>query len=456
MLSADYGAAALVSLAVGVSGLLLALSVSLWQWRAGRNPLHLAYAVALGGWLITLLGRSSGSFIQSHTLALFLSHAASQMGIASLLFFFLISASVIRFETHLIWMAQSVAGLMLLIWSMWAPWLQGWSFALWVAINVVGIIGLVVHGAMKVHETLPQQKVPWLVLACGVLGLGICIADLPTLGLPAQANSVQHYLYAAFLLMLGLAISTRPLMGFRSFQKDAEPQSTAWSAITGFGPQSVSVASAIAGERRRIAQDLHDGVCSQLVSILATLDSRSPHQQGVALALEQCLVDLKMTVDVIDDTDESVIDALASLRYRVQRGLDALGIQMRWVVDIDGPLQSVQGETAKQVLRIAQESLSNVMRHSHATAVDVTCAHLPAQNMLLLEVRDNGRGIPRREADRPGGKGLENMKKRARGMGGRLEISTKPGVGTRLRLLVPVDQLKKPSPSAFKQLNKGF
>ena len=90
MLSADYGAAALVSLAVGVSGLLLALSVSLWQWRAGRNPLHLAYAVALGGWLITLLGRSSGSFIQSHTLALFLSHAASQMGIASLLFFFLI------------------------------------------------------------------------------------------------------------------------------------------------------------------------------------------------------------------------------------------------------------------------------------------------------------------------------------------------------------------------------
>ena len=438
MATTDHGSVALLSLALGSSGLLFALAASLWQWRAERKPLHLAYAVAVGGWLVTLLGRSAGSFLQSNALALFLSHSASQLGIAALLFFFLISAAVVRFETHLVWMVQGFAGLILLIWSTWGPWLQGWSYTLWVAVNVVCIIGLVSHGAIRVYDSHPQRKPQWLVLGGSVLGLGICIADLPAVGLPAQANTVGHYLYAAFLLVLGLAISTRPLGMGSLRQPDADLHSTAWSAVTGFGPHSVSVASAIAGERRRIAQDLHDGVCSQLVSILATLDSRSPEQQGVALALEQCLVDLKMTVDVIDDTDESVIDALGSLRYRVQRGLDALGIQMRWAVDADGPLQSVHGETAKQVLRIAQESLSNVMRHSHATAVEVTCAHLPADNMLLLEVRDNGKGIPRLEVDRPGGKGLENMKKRARGMGGHLEISTKPGVGTRLRLLVPL------------------
>lgn len=440
----SYVQAMLLNLAVSCGGLLLALAASLWRWGVTRKPLHLAYAVAVGGWLVSMLGRSADFVFQSKPLVFFFAQASCQVGIVALLFFFLISASVIRFETHLVWMIQGLAGLLLLVWSNWGPWFQAWTFTLWVAMNSVCVNGLISYGALKVYGLGPLKKRQWLALGVSVMGLGTCLVDVPTVGPAAPANTLVDYWYAAFLLALGLVIFTRPFKWLTPLTVDAEAQSTAWSPVTGFGPQNDSVASAIAGERRRIAQDLHDGVCSQLVSILATLDSHSPQQQGLALALEQCLVDLKLMVDVIDDADDSVIDALGRLRYRVQSGPDALGIEMHWAVDACGPLQSLHGETAKQVLRIAQEGLSNVMRHSQATAVEVICSHVPADNMLLLEIHDNGNGIPRLEADRPSGKGLENMKKRARGMVGQLQISTKPGVGTRVRLLVPLSASQGP------------
>ena len=438
----------LPGLAFGSGAMVLALLMSLRYWRAGRNPLHLAYAVAVAGWLIYLLGSSAGAAFQSKPLVFFLSQAAGQVAVVALLFFFLISASTVRFETHVVWMAQGIAGLMLLAWNAWGPWLQAWAYTLWMAMNTVCIIALVGRGALGVHGLAPHIKRRWLALGGSVLGLGVCIAGVLGAGPQAGGNTLARYMYAGFLLMLGIVIFTRASKWLSAMNGDRGAHMTVWDALTGFGPQSENVATAIAGERRRIARDLHDGVCSQLVSILATLDPHAPQQQVVALALEQCLADLKIMVDVIDDADDSLIDALGRLRYRVQRALDALGIRMRWAVDVYGPLQQLHGETAKQVLRIAQECLSNVMRHSKATGVEVICSYLPANNSMLLEVRDNGSGIPSREAGRPGGKGLENMQQRARSLGGHLQISTKPGAGTRVRLLVPLPANKRPDQSA--------
>ncbi len=448
MIPPAYTPATLLGLVLSSSGLLLALSGSLWYWRAARKPLHLAYAVATGGWLAYLLGSNSGVVFQSQTLVLFLAHAACQLAIVALLFFFLISASVIRFEIHRVWMAQGLVGLVLLAWNSLGRWQQDWPYPLWVSVNAVCSIGLVGYGALRIYGPGSGHNRRWLTLGGSVLGLAICMADLPNASLPTPGSTLLHYLYAVFLLAAGLVIFVRSAKRPAPSEADAGAPSTAWSPVTGFGPPSDSVASAIAGERRRIARELHDGVCSQLVSILATLDARSPQQQAVALALEQCLVDVKLMVDVIDDADDSVIDALGRLRYRVQRGLDVLGIKMRWAVDVQGPLQNLRGDTAKQVLRIAQECLSNVMTHSQATTVEVVCSYLPAENFLLLEIRDNGSGIPRREVAVPGGKGLENMKKRALSIGGHLQIFTKPGAGTRVRLLVPLPAGNRTVPSA--------
>jgi hypothetical protein len=88
---------------------------------------------------------------------------------------------------------------------------------------------------------------------------------------------------------------------------------------------------------------LHDGVGSQLVNIIASRDTNMPQQQAVALALEQCLVDLKMMVEGIEDAIDGLIHALGNLRYRVQHSLEKLGIRMMWKVDMDGSLHDFRG-----------------------------------------------------------------------------------------------------------------
>jgi hypothetical protein len=67
-----------------------------------------------------------------------------------------------------------------------------------------------------------------------------------------------------------------------------------------------------------------------LVNIIASLDTKLPQQQAVALALEQYLVDLKMMVVGIEDANVALIHALGSLRYRDQHSFEKLGIWMTW------------------------------------------------------------------------------------------------------------------------------
>lgn len=423
-----------VSAAVVLSGgaTLIALVLSVKAWKKQRNPIDLAYAVATAGWLIYLLTSSASGFSKNHPPVVFFAHAGYQIVIVAVSFFLLISASVTRFEIHAVWMAQGVIGLLLLAWNEWGPLQRDLAYTLWVALNLVCISALSLCVGRNAYRLGGYRN--WMVLVGCLLGLGISTLDLLAFD-DLPASSLAHYFYAAFLLLLWPLVADR---GGRLETGADHPQTTGWNTVTGMGPATDFAAAAVASERRRIAQDLHDGVGSQLVNILATLDTHAPQQQSVALALEQCLVDLKVMVDGIDSTDESVVEALGRLRYRVQHALDKLGIRMVWAVDVDGPLQDFHGERAQQVLRITQECLSNIMCHAKATVVEVVCHYLPESNSLLLEVRDNGCGIASREAGRPAGKGLEGMQRRARKLDGYLQIATKPRVGTRVRLLVPL------------------
>ncbi|OGB18874.1 MAG: hypothetical protein A3B67_15705 [Burkholderiales bacterium RIFCSPHIGHO2_02_FULL_66_10] len=176
---------------------------------------------------------------------------------------------------------------------------------------------------------------------------------------------------------------------------------------------------------------------SQIVSLLSALDRSVPQQREMASALEQCLVDIKLLVDAIEDQGESVIDSLGRLRYRVQHALDQLGIRMVWAVDVDGPLELVCHERSRQVLRITQECLANVMRHSHATTVWVSCRYLPEPNALFLSIRDDGRGLEQGQGAGVGN-GLAGMQRRASAMGARLDIVGEPGQGTCVELTLPL------------------
>jgi signal transduction histidine kinase len=91
------------------------------------------------------------------------------------------------------------------------------------------------------------------------------------------------------------------------------------------------------------------------------------------------------------------------------------------------------------MFRIFQESLTNVVRHAKASAVDVVLAE--RDGMFELEVRDNGRGISRAEAENPRAIGLVGMRERAALIGGSFQIAGQRGKGTTVRVRVTVPRV---------------
>ena len=202
------------------------------------------------------------------------------------------------------------------------------------------------------------------------------------------------------------------------------------------------VAQALAIERGRIARELHDNIGSQLMLVLSMLgDSTSPANASLFMALEQCLVDLRCAADRLDAIQDDLLMALACLRYRVEPALHKRGTCLHWRVKSGHLLKDVKGPTALHILRIAQECLSNVMRHATATAVEVVLHTLPGSSQVVLEVNDDGRGFCTAGlAASQGsclGKGLLNMKTRASAIGGVLTVSSAMGCGTKVKLIVP-------------------
>lgn len=296
----------------------------------------------------------------------------------------------------------------------------------WMVTNLLSAMLLTVAMAACVY--LPRSAPGWLALAGSMLGLGICI-QWAILSDDSGYALTRHF-YVLFLLAVWQWMTQRGRL--RRLSGGEAP----WAASN---HETEATASAVLHERHRIARDLHDGVASQIVSILSSLDHRRPEQQALELALEQCLLDIKLTVDGIEGADQNILEALGSLRYRVQRPLDKLGIQLIWDIEMCSALETVHGEDARQVLRIAQECLSNVMRHAKASRVIVSCRYAADMGCMEFEVRDNGVGIAHNMAPEAIGKGLENMRQRARMMGGELTIASKFGGGTRVQLTLPLD-----------------
>jgi signal transduction histidine kinase len=139
---------------------------------------------------------------------------------------------------------------------------------------------------------------------------------------------------------------------------------------------------------------------------------------------------------------------LASLRYRMQPLLELISIELHWEISGEDSLEKVRGDAAHQILHIAQEALANAMRHAHATRISVTCQHLDERGELLLEVADNGIGMPAHLlacsaaplANTPtgAGKGVLSMRRRAQRLGGYVVIESIAGQGTRVRLIAPL------------------
>jgi signal transduction histidine kinase len=195
-------------------------------------------------------------------------------------------------------------------------------------------------------------------------------------------------------------------------------------------------------ERKRVVSELHDDALQKLTAAelqlarLAADEEDGPTLEKVRELLEATESALRRLVFEVHPPSLESPDGLAqSIRERVAM-LDAEGIKTEVTLELPEDLDL---DLRTMVFRQVAEAIGNVERHSGATKVDVRVKL--AGGGVLGVVHDNGRGfVVAERANLPGHLGLLALRERALMAGGRYQIDSRPGGGTRVEFWIPIDQ----------------
>ncbi|MGK6309854.1 sensor histidine kinase [Variovorax sp. DT-64] len=192
---------------------------------------------------------------------------------------------------------------------------------------------------------------------------------------------------------------------------------------------------AAAEERQLIMRDLHDGLGSQLFTSLSRVERGDMDEDQIAGALRACIADMRLALDALASGEHDLGAALGNFRFRWEAQLIAAGVRSGWDIDLPDSGATLSPHAALQLLRVAQEALTNVLKHARATRVQVRLRR--AGEMLEMEIEDNGRGLDP-EPGRQGGRGLHNMRSRAERLGGTLALRPAASGGCCVVLRLPM------------------
>ena len=212
---------------------------------------------------------------------------------------------------------------------------------------------------------------------------------------------------------------------------------------------------ALLDERLRISRDLHDGIIQGLYAVALSLedvpDLMADDPADAVSRVDRAIDRLNTSIGEIrsfimdlgtDTGDIAFSSRLAGLTDELlltSGGRMVVEHELAAATEIDDRLSI---EASSQLLQIAREALSNAIRHSGATRVQLSF-RIEAGN-AILDVEDDGHGFDTAAPPRAGHLGLANLKERAASLGGTLEISSRSGAGTRIIASVPLLNLEQP------------
>ncbi|MFN4327732.1 MAG: hypothetical protein ACK4FF_02550 [Limnobacter sp.] len=179
-------------------------------------------------------------------------------------------------------------------------------------------------------------------------------------------------------------------------------------------------------ERRRIMQDIHDGVGSSLVSALSETESRSLSQEETRTVLQDCLDDLRMAIDSLDPQSDDLLALLGNFRWRYERRLKLSGLSLSWQVTDAPTLVDYSSRDMFELLRIVQEAFGNILKHAKASRIVLSVVWDNTQDLLTLSILDDGQGNHTDPQQPSRGRGLAHMALRAKAIG--LGLSLGPGL----------------------------
>lgn len=204
--------------------------------------------------------------------------------------------------------------------------------------------------------------------------------------------------------------------------------------------QAAEQARAAAAERERLLQEMHDGLGSQLMTAKMRAAAGEMSSHAMVDALDGCLREMRLAVDTLSVTDGDLGVLLGNLRHRLGPGLSGAGLTLHWAVNDSPQVPALAGSGGRELVRIVQEVLANVMHHAGATQVTLATERLRAaadtDECVRLTIRDDGCGMP----DAPTqGRGLRGIRRRAAALGARVAWSAPhEGGGTLFALELPL------------------
>lgn len=199
-------------------------------------------------------------------------------------------------------------------------------------------------------------------------------------------------------------------------------------------------------QRLRISRDLHDNIGAQLTFIISSIDNlkygfRIEDEKlqnrltGISEFTKETIYELRDTIWAMNMNQITFED----LKSRISNFIDnakisSIGIDFRFAYSNDNlnkkSFTSVEG---MNLYRIIQEVVNNAIKHSGASKIAVTIDG--NEDKLAIEVTDNGKGFDLETTN--DGNGLNNIRKRAKEIGGEIELKSKPGEGTVMKLFLP-------------------
>lgn len=211
---------------------------------------------------------------------------------------------------------------------------------------------------------------------------------------------------------------------------------------------NISVISLQEEDRQRIARDLHDTSLQNLTHLVHKIEL-------AGLYIDQDPVKAKLELAVIRQNIKSVIDEIRNTIFDLRpMTFDDLGLKAAFerlillfnenhLYEMEVEIEEVSCDTRLVLLtiyRVIQECFTNIKKYSNATKVTFHCHQ--KENLVLIDVTDNGKGFSVEEVEARTDMymhfGISVMKERIKLLGGKIQITSEVGVGTEVHIEVPV------------------
>ncbi|ALG07148.1 sensor histidine kinase [Kibdelosporangium phytohabitans] len=205
-------------------------------------------------------------------------------------------------------------------------------------------------------------------------------------------------------------------------------------------------------ERQRMAREIHDTLAQELAALIRQLHAANRvrehpeqwqhHMDQVRMLAERGLSEARRSVQALRPApleSSRLPDAIAEMAHVWSQ---ASGVPVH--AETTGTPEPMITGIEVALFRVAQEALANVAKHAKATRAGITLSYL--EDVVLLDIRDDGVGFEPGTAGPAGdsGYGLGTMRQRLLGVGGTLEIESRPGEGTAIGASVPAIRAESP------------